>query len=86
LADEFFHFEGKQRRGDCVTREGTALDDCVDVDFVVADGGVDLRFMAGECRTACGSEVGFFGKENSNVVEDVYGGSDEFGSLLDEAV
>ena len=38
LADEFFHFEREQGGGDGVAWEGAALDDGVDVGFVVADG------------------------------------------------
>ena len=66
--------------------EGASLDDGVDVGFVLADGRVDLRLVAAEFRCACRGELGFFGEEDSHVVEDVGGGGDEFGPLLDEAV
>jgi hypothetical protein len=86
LADEFFHFESQQGGRDGMAWEAAALDDGVDVGFIVPDGGVDLRLVTRELRRPGWSELGFFGKEDAHVVEDVGGGGDEFGPLLDEAV
>ena len=66
--------------------EGASLDDRVYVCFVSTDSRVDLCFVAGEFRSAGRRELGGLGEEDSHVVEDVCGGGDELGSLLDEAV
>jgi hypothetical protein len=38
LADEFFHFESQQSGRDGMAWEAAALDDGVDVGFIVSDG------------------------------------------------
>ena len=47
---------------------------------------MDLCLVAGEFWHAGGSEFGFFGKKHAHVVEDIGGGCDELGALLNEAV